>query len=425
MSDLKKNLVTVYLILMGITFLFSGKILGENNSKSVNGKSKNGKAVLGQLNEEIQNGSSYKLNPSISTSPIIKKKLNEIISLTGSLEADEKSDVSSNVSGILSSINCERGDVIEKGFIIARLDSKDAENALDLGEAQLESLRVRLGIKNSKDEFIIEKQPEVAAAKSSLDLAESDFKRYSELLNSKTISQSEFDKKDTEYKTAKNRYDQTLYQTAQLYQSYLAENARIKILKKAVQDTIIKAPFSGIVAEKYVSSGERVSPGGPGNGGKIINLVKVNPLRLLITVSQQYVAYIKEGQTVNFKVEGFSGREFSGKVRYIGPSLESSSRSLIVEAVVENKDRILRPGLFATAQLILEKENEGLFVPVSALKKEIDIVKIFKVEKGYIKESVVETGAYEKDLVRIISGINENDIVVLNPDKILDGDKIN
>ena len=173
--------------------------------------------------------------------------------LTGSLVADETSKVASTTNGIVMEVRVERGSVVEKGDVLVVVDPRDAENMLADGRAQVEALKAALGWEDTSKPFKIEEQPGVKAAKAAMDLAKSNFDRHNDLIKQGAVSKLAHDQMTTSYETAREQYQAALHQAKQLYESYKAAFVRLKPLEKALADTTIIAPFSGMVAEKLVA----------------------------------------------------------------------------------------------------------------------------------------------------------------------------
>lgn len=155
------------------------------------------------------------------------------------------------------------------------------------------------------------------------------------------------------------RHRQALQQVRQNYQSYETAVAKLAALRKAVADATIVAPFDGMVSEKNVAVGEQVTGGFIAS--KVVTMVRANPLRLSLTVPQQEIGQIAAGQKVTFHIDSFPNRTFDGRVRYISPGVTNDTRALLVEAVVDNSEGALRPGLFATA-----RDRRGVFLGLLA-----------------------------------------------------------
>ena len=142
--------------------------------------------------------------------------------------------------------------------------------------------------------------PEVQNAKASFDLAQNEFNRIKSLLDQRVVSQSEFDQRRTQMEAARQQYEAARNGAAQQYQALQAARARVSLAHKTLADTTVRAPFSGLVAERLVSIGDYVT-----KGMKVAVVVRVNPLRVQLTVPEQFVSAVKVGAPVTFQVDAF------------------------------------------------------------------------------------------------------------------------
>ena len=339
--------------------------------------------------------------------------------LTGSLAADEKSDVGSNAQGNVAQTCVDRGSFVKKGDLLVQIDPRDAQNALDEGEMAAQELRVRLGLDESKA-FRAEDVPEVQSAKLALELAERSYRRSESLFKENATALEAHDQATTEYHSAVHRQRLALLQARQLYQSYRSAMTHLVTLRKALEDCSIRAPFDGYVAERNISVGERIIALFP--GAKLVTLLRIDPLRLSLTVPEQEMSQIKTGQTVTFHTDAFPGKTFQGTVHYITPQLICDSRSLTIEAVVPNPGAVLRPGLFVTAELHLDAQQTELYVPQSAVANRGDVAAVYVVHGGVLREQIVSLGEAAAGRIRVRSGLAPGEIVVTTPDGVHDGD---
>src|SRR5205807_9392519 len=155
----------------------------------------------------------------------------------------------------------------------------------------------------------------------------------------------------------------------------------------AVADTVVRAPFTGVVAERLVSAGDYVT-----KGMKVAIVVRVNPLRVMLTIPEQFVSAVAVGQPVNFDVDAYPNRRFEGKVRYISPALQAERRALTVEATVPNPNGELKPGLFATARLEQATRTPGILVPAAAVQTSAGTSRVYVVNGDHVDERIVTTG---------------------------------
>ena len=360
----------------------------------------------------------------VPTSAVESQEREATLRLTGTLAADEVSDVASNTNGIVQEVFVERGSMVEKGDVLVQVDPTDVQNMLDQGLAGIEELKVRLGIKDEKAPYSVENQPEVKMAKAALNLARVNLDRFMKLYEQDVLPKADYDRVLFECDSAAQRYEQARLQMSQLYQSYLTAQTKIESLRKAREDTSIRAPFSGYVAQRLINVGERVSPSPMGKGAAVVTLMKLDPLRLVLTVPQQSVDQIATGQAVTFRVDSLPDRVFTGEIRYVGPSVESNSRAMTVEALVPNPDRVLRPGTFATAEVTLPEKSRRLLVPAAAVIRDGDISKLFVVQDGKARELVVMPGETRDGKTEILGGLKGEETVITAPERVHDGDRV-
>ena len=241
----------------------------------------------------------------------------------------------------------------EEGGLLVQLDPRDSQYALDEGELAAEQFRVRLGLDAGK-KFRVEEVPEVEAASLALQLAEKNFHRWETLRTRNAIAVSDADQMETEYRSARQRYQLTLLVARQMYESYLAAVAHVATLRKALEDCSIRA-LRRLGGRELVAVGEQINSGVQAT--EVVTLVRIDPLRLSLTVPQQDIGRIEPGQTVHFEVDSFPNRTFAARVRFIAPVVTNDNRSMVVEALVPNPDHLLRPGLFVTAELQLDQQQ--------------------------------------------------------------------
>lgn len=378
-----------------------------------------GKATLGFLSRGAAKGGP---TARLQTVPVEVLQRSDILRLTGTLVADERSSVASNVSGIAAEVRVDRGSVVRKNDVLVQIDPTDAKNKLAEGQAMLEELKARLGLEGNMENFNPEDQPEIRLAKASADLAAANLRRAKDLHARKVMSTAVFDQTETEFKLASQRYRQALLLIKQAYQVCKTAQVKIGILEKAVADTTIRAPFDGWVAEKLVAVGEQICSGMQAT--EVVTLVRVDPLRLSLTVPQQNIGCIEPGQMVRFRVDSFPNRTFNATVRFIAPVVARDTRSMVVEAIVPNAEHILRPGLFATAELVLPGKEAEMFVPLGAVQRTGEVARVFVVRDGVAREQVVALGNVDGGKVRIHSGLNGKAILVARPELVHDGDAV-
>lgn len=352
----------------------------------------------------------------VTTASAITRGLQRDVQVVGSMMADDEVVVSAQVAGELSQLNVDFGSVVSQGQVIAVIDQRDAKLKVEQAEATLKQTMARLGMKEGV-KFNPEQAADVKVAKTSLDWAKMDLDRNTKLIENGDIARSVYDQATISYNAAQARYQAALDAVNQQLALVEQQRSALALAKKAITDTVVRSPITGAVKEKLAAKGSYLAV-----GGKIASLVKINPLRLRADIPESYAAAVRKGQTMTLSVEAFPGRTFSGRIVRIGPSLNEQTRALTVEAEVNNSGNLLRPGMFAKAQLITAKDAPAVMIPARAVVTVAGLTKVFVIENGKAVERIVKLGTTDGDLIEIVEGVKEGETVASsNADKLEQG----
>ncbi|HJQ26074.1 MAG TPA: efflux RND transporter periplasmic adaptor subunit, partial [Blastocatellia bacterium] len=237
------------------------------------------------------------------------------------------------------------------------------------------------------------------------------------LVDNGDISKQQLDVYQKTFEQAEARHQAALENVRNLAAQIEEKRAALALAKKQLGDTSVISPIGGVVKEKLASRGEYMQPGKP-----IITIVQINPLRLKLEVPEAFAANIKAGQEVTLRVDTFGGREFRGTIRRINPSVDEKNRSLIAEAEVRNDSSLLRPGMFARAEIVSNRQGTALMVPEKAVVSLAGVNKVFVLEGDHATERQVKLGARDGALVEIIEGVKVGDrVITTNADRLHDG----
>lgn len=355
----------------------------------------------------------------VTTAAALTRNLQRRVEVVGSLAADEEVVISAQVAGELSQLNVDFGSYVSQGQVIAVIDQRDAKLKVEQAEATLKQTMARLGMKEG-EKFDPHQNADVRVAKASLDWAQMDLDRNSKLIEQGDISRSIYDQASTQHSLAKARYQAALDAVNQQLAVVEQQRSALALAKKAITDTVVRSPISGAVKEKIAAKGTYLAI-----GGKIVSLVKINPLRLRADIPESSAAAVRKGQTMTLTVEAFPGRTFTGRVVRIGPSLNEHTRSLTVEAEVGNSGNLLRPGMFTKSQLITANDAPAIMVPARSVVSVAGLTKVFVIENGKATERVIKTGLTDGDLVEVVEGITSGETVATsNLDKLQTGSAI-
>jgi RND family efflux transporter MFP subunit len=345
--------------------------------------------------------------------------IDRFVRVTGSLAADEQADVAAELAGRVVSTPVERGTRVTAGMPLARISATEADASLREAEANAGQIEARLGL-TAGQSFDPARVPEVLNANANLDWAQADFNRIKALLDQKVVSQAEYDQKLTAVRAAQQQYQTASNGAQQSYRSLLAARARVDLAKKSAFDTVVRAPFSGIVAERLVSTGDYVT-----KGTKVATVVRVDPLRVQLTIPEQFLSQVSEGQPVRLSVDAYPTEIFAAKVRFVSPALKADQRALTVEAIAPNADGRLKPGLFVTALLQQPHPAPALLVPEAAVEIVAGTPRVYIVNGDKVEERIVTTGEKVGDRIEIAGGVKAGERVAANPrGRLADGARV-
>jgi membrane fusion protein (multidrug efflux system) len=355
----------------------------------------------------------------ISTTAVETRAIDRYLRVTGSLMADAQAEVSAETAGRVIDTPVERGTRVAQGALLVRISPSETAAQLQEADANAAQIEAKLGFVAGQP-FDRMRVPDVMNSKASLDLAEAEYNRMRSLVDQKVISQSEFDQRRTQLEAARQNYQASQNLADQSYRSLEAARARVALARKAVADTAVRAPLTGLVAERIVSVGDYVT-----RGQRVATVVRVDPLRVELTIPEQHVSLVKVGQQVRMTVDAYPGEEFAATVRFVSPALRSDQRALTVEAIAPNADSRLKPGFFATALVRQPDAAPGLLVPATAVETVAGTSRVYIVKDNRIEERIVTLGETLDAKVEITSGVAKGDVVANEPKgRLSDGQQV-
>ncbi len=305
-----------------------------------------------------------------------------VLALTGTLKGKQQTDLAANASGRVLATLVERGSEVKSGDLLARLDVRAA--ALSAAEARANA----------------------DITKTRATTAKRDCDRYAALLAQGAIAQAD--------------YDRVADQCSTSGESIAASQARAASAAQMVGDGMIRAPFAGVITERYVNVGEFVR-----QDTKVVSLVAVDSLRLEFSVPEAELGAVKQDGKLTFTVPSFPGKPFTGTVRFISAAVRESTRDMIAEAVVDNADRALRPGMFASISLLVGEAPLPV-IPKTAVVEKDGRTHVFVVVDSRLEERVVQVGAQKGDVISVVRGLRTGEKVVTAPtDAIKNGQTVN
>jgi len=371
----------------------------------------------------------------VTTAKAVTRTVPAAFQETGTFVADETSDIAPLVPGRVIATPVNVGDFVKQGQVVCELDHRDAQLRLDQARAALD--QATAGVRQSQSRIGFSGQgkfdpalmPEAVAARATLESAQAqarqaaaDAKRYENLVASGDVSRSAFERARTQQETAdaqvnaaRQQYEAALNGARQSWgavensQASLAGvTSQLAQAEKGLADTTIRAPFDGFITARPVAAGEFVAL-----ANKIATIVRIGSMKLQLQTPEQRAARGKLGMTVVARVAAYPDRDFTGTVTAVNPSVDPNSRVFILEARFDNPRGELRPGMFATARVLLPGGESAVFVPRSAVVRDrtTDSYQVFTIDNNTAHLRVVVVGEVDGGQIRIVNGLTGNETV--------------
>ena len=347
------------------------------------------------------------------------RRLTQTVTAPGTLAADEQATLSFKVAGRVSEIKVDLGSQARKGQVIALLETTEFKVRLQQAEAALQQARVRLGLppQGDDDRVVPENTSLARQARALLEEAKSNRERTVQLVNQGIQSKAELDRVESAFKVADSRYQDALEEVRNRQAVLLQRRSELAIAQQQLIETTLYAPFDGAVRERRASLGEYLNAGAP-----VATIVRLHPLRLRVETPEREAQGIKAGQSVRVLVEG-DQQSYSGRVARLSPAFQEQSRTLIIEAEVDNQQGKLRPGSFAKAEIQTSMTSDVVMVPSSAIVTFAGIQKVFSVKDNKAVEKTVVVGRRDGDWVAV-EGVDAGAPVVLSPGNLVSGQPV-
>jgi membrane fusion protein, multidrug efflux system len=297
------------------------------------------------------------------------------ITLPGDLAGYYEAALYSKVTGYLKSILVDKGDTVHAGQTLAIIEVPELEQQLAQARARLEITRLT-------------------------------YQRLQQVWQSdpRLVARQDVDIADGKFQEAKANVDQ---------------------LRAMESYTRITAPFDGVITQRFVDPGALIRAGGQrsgtapmegsaltgGSGAPVVSIARLDKLRIYVYVPQAEVDFVRVGMPATLKVQGFDSTHFSGAVTRYAHSLDLASRTMLTEVDLENPQRKLFPGMYANVTLVLQRDEDALRLPNSALGGDRSPTTLV-VRNGRLEEVPVTTGITDGRNIEITSGLSGRDLVV-------------
>lgn len=299
-------------------------------------------------------------------------ELKQTMALSGALRAVDQSSVKARVAAEVREVLVREGESVTAGQILIRMDTSEFQARVDQAKGNLNAMRAQL------------------------DIATKNRDNNRALLDKGFISRAAFDNTASQFAAAQANVE--------------AAHGALDIVQKSLNDSVVRAPISGLIAVRNVQPGEKVSI-----DYKLLDIVNLKKMEVEALVPTSDITQIKIGQTVLLHIEGLT-EEFTGHVTRINPATQAGSRSIAIYIQVANPQDVLKVGMFVDAQLVLRTKANVIAIPQSAVHKESSGAYVYGIENNVVTRKIVTLGQDgrngEEALIEITAGLKAEDQIV-------------
>lgn len=389
MKNIKKIVIFAVVIVAVI-----GAIVVKNNISS-NAKKANVAVAVSKTAVEVQRAKAVQKNSSDT--------------YKATLEATEQGIINSKISARVISVSVENGQFVNAGDTIVTLDAQDIQNNIRSSESQLKVTEQQL---NSA-------QVSLKKLKTNLDDANRNYDRQKNLYEKGGISKADFEAAEKTFNNAQADYEAGNVTIETSKANIEVQKVSISNLQDNLNNTVIKAPISGIISDKSVNIGQMAS-----QGTALAKVNNVSSVYATIQVQQDKINNLKVGQAATVTLEG-SDKSYNGTVQNIDLSADTTSRVFNCKIKIDNSENTLHPGVFAKVDLFSDQKTEIITVPINALVGSEGNYSVFINDNGTAKKQKVTIGETDENNVQITSGIKDGDqIICTNTSTLQDGNEV-
>ena len=372
-----------------------------------------------------------------------------VLSASGYVVAHHKIAVGAKVMGRVAWIGVEKGDTVQEGQVLVRLEESEFRAQVNQAQANYAAAQARLDKlrTGSRPEEKLKDKAAVMQAEANLKNAEAEYQRTESLFRSGVSSKSELDRALAQRDTAAAmvqaaRQSSAMTDIGPRKEEIRAAEAEVQQMKAALDyantqlaATEIKAPVTGTVLERIVERGEMVSPsafGGSGARTSVVDLADLTDLQVELDISQTDFARLKMSQRAEIIPDAFPNLRFGGFIEEIAPEANRAKSTVQVKVKVENPNEQLKPEMNARVNFLADKvatgENKSIarvLVPKTAVVKQDNSAFVFVVKGTRVEQRTIRTGDESGDAYVVLDGLSGNEsVAVAGVDKLRDGDRV-
>ncbi|MBN2108996.1 MAG: efflux RND transporter periplasmic adaptor subunit [Deltaproteobacteria bacterium] len=301
-----------------------------------------------------------------------KGSITKYAHVSGTTQALHQAKVGSKVEGVIKEILADQGSAVQKGQVLVRLEPQDFTLAVDLARA---------GLQQAEHDLVQQAQ---------------DWKRISNLYERRVIPKHRYDAMQAAHGIARGRVDEA--------------KAALGLAQRKFEDSVVRAPFDGVVTAKMMHEGEVSSLWA--YKWEVLEIMDLTSIKLECDVSEKLKAQVREGMQAEVKLDAYPDATFTGSIAVVNPLVEPAQRTFRIKILISNPDSKLTAGMFARIRIALDRRDNVLVIPARDILERPDGHFIFVVKDGAAEQRQISLGARDNQTAEVTAGLKEGEIVV-------------
>ena len=307
------------------------------------------------------------------------------LQVSGTTQAFQQAKVGSKVEGVIKEIRADEGKAVNKGDVLLRLEPRDFMLGIDQARATLQQ------------------------AEHDLEQQSHDWKRISALYDRRVIAKNRYDSMQASYSISRSRVEEC--------------RAVLGLAKQKYEDSVVRAPFDGVITKKMMHEGEVSSLWA--YKWEALEIMDLSSIKLECDISEKLKASLREGMDAEIKIDAYPGEAFKGRITTVNPLVDPGQRTFRIKIIIPNLDRKLTAGMFARVRITLNRKENVLVIPGNEILERPDGYFIFVVKDGAAEQRQITPGDREENLAEIKDGLKEGELVVTEGShRLQDGYKV-
>ncbi len=378
-------------------------------------------------------GSGRKISVTVDTVRV--RNIVETVSASGKIQPEVEVKISSDVSGQIVDLFVKEGDSVKQGQLLLIINP-------DLYESEFERVSA---VVNQTKANVASAQSQLEQAKAQFIQAEATWKRNKDLYERKVISKSEWEQIDTQYEVAKSQYEAAKQSVTAAEYTLASAQASQKAARDNLSRTKIFSPMNGIVSKLSVEKGERVVGTAQMQGTEMLRIANLQEMEVVVDVNENDIVKVDLGDTAYVEVDAYLNRKFTGVVRQIANSPKTTLNAVSTDEVTNFEVKIsilresykdletpksispFRPGMSATVDIVTNRKNHVLTVPIQAVTTRKDTLNegsettkkykeyVFVITENKAIQTEIETGIQDNKYIEVLKGLNQGTVIAEGP----------